>query len=63
VDARGIDEPVSAVRALLRDPVRARAMGAAGRAAVESFFNWERVVADLMRLGDEQHSRALARSA
>ncbi|HEU5217188.1 MAG TPA: glycosyltransferase, partial [Gemmatimonadales bacterium] len=45
------------IQVLLDDPARARALGAGGRKAVESFYNWPRVVADLRGLS------AAARSA
>jgi len=38
-----------AVAGLLRDPARARTLGAAGRARMEREFGWDRVVADLGR--------------
>jgi phosphatidylinositol alpha-1,6-mannosyltransferase len=37
----------SALRDLLTAPHHGRALGAAGRRAVETFFNWDRVIADL----------------
>jgi phosphatidylinositol alpha-1,6-mannosyltransferase len=39
-----------AVAGLLADPVRARAMGAAGRRQVEDELSWAAVVARLQRL-------------
>ena len=45
------------IQGLLEHPERAAALGAAGRRAVESFYNWPRVVADLRALS------ATARSA
>jgi sugar transferase (PEP-CTERM/EpsH1 system associated) len=36
-----------AIRGLLRDPTRARALGAAGRAHVEAHYDWEAVLAPL----------------
>jgi len=33
----------AAIRTLLTDPARREAMGRAGRAAVESHYNWARV--------------------
>lgn len=59
VDALEPEAPAAAVHALLLDPARARAMGAAGRAFVERVANWDRVVADLTRLGDA-HARVPA---
>lgn len=53
-DEQGV---VRAIEGLLDDPARARALGAAGRRATESFYNWPRVVADLRAIS------AAARSA
>lgn len=53
VDAEDPDAVARAVAALLGDRGRAAAMGAAGRRAVESFYNWSRVVADLRALSAE----------
>jgi phosphatidylinositol alpha-1,6-mannosyltransferase len=47
------DDPetvAAAVAALLADPDRARALGAGGRRVVETFYHWDRVVADLRDL-------------
>jgi phosphatidyl-myo-inositol dimannoside synthase len=53
VDADGVDAVAEAVSGLLLDPgLRAR-LGAAGRRAVESHYNWDRVTADLRRIGHE----------
>jgi phosphatidylinositol alpha-1,6-mannosyltransferase len=53
VDAERVDAVADAVGRLLDDaPLRAR-LGAAGRRAVESHYNWNRVTADLMRIGHE----------
>ena len=41
------------VRSLLDDHDQARRMGAAGRRAVETFFNWDRVVLAMRALGRE----------
>ena len=46
----------AAIAGLLDDPERARQLGAAGRAAVERFFNWSRVVDDLRAVSDEARS-------
>jgi phosphatidylinositol alpha-1,6-mannosyltransferase len=46
----------AAIAGLLEDPVRARQFGAAGRASVERFFNWSRVVADLRAVSAEARS-------
>jgi phosphatidyl-myo-inositol dimannoside synthase len=41
------------VRFLLEDRALARRMGHAGRRAVERYFNWDRVTADIRAIGDE----------
>jgi phosphatidylinositol alpha-1,6-mannosyltransferase len=53
VDADGVDPVVEAVSGLLGDPARRARLGAAGRRAVESHYNWDRVTADLRRIGHE----------
>jgi phosphatidylinositol alpha-1,6-mannosyltransferase len=62
VDPDNIEEVCRAVRTLLDNPERAREMGAAGRRAVETYYNWDRVAADLMRIGHELGSRSTWRS-
>jgi phosphatidylinositol alpha-1,6-mannosyltransferase len=53
VDAESPEAVGHAVEALLDDaPLRAR-LGAAGRRSVESYYNWDRVAADLARIGRE----------
>ena len=42
-----------AVNRLLTDEPLRRQMGAAGRQAVETYFNWERVSRDLLRIDAE----------
>jgi glycosyltransferase involved in cell wall biosynthesis len=42
-----------AVRRLLDDPALRSRLGQAGRRAVESFYNWDRVATDLRRIGHE----------
>jgi phosphatidylinositol alpha-1,6-mannosyltransferase len=37
----------AAIGGLLRDPVRRRALGAAGRLAAEQYFNWDRVAREV----------------
>jgi len=57
------EEPAAvgvALRQLLLDPPRARAMGEAGRRAVESSFNWDRVVHDLRMMSASAASAASA---
>jgi glycosyltransferase involved in cell wall biosynthesis len=47
------DDPAAvaaAVNELLANPERRRQLGAAGRKAVEAYYNWDRVVADLNRI-------------
>lgn len=46
----------AAIAGLLDDPGRALRFGSAGRAAVERFFNWSRVVADLRAVSAEARS-------
>jgi len=43
----------AAVIRLLGDEALRRRMGAAGRAAVETHYNWDRVAADLIRIDRE----------
>jgi phosphatidylinositol alpha-1,6-mannosyltransferase len=50
------DDPgavAQAVVALLGDGERRAALGAAGRRAVETYYNWDRVVRDVRRIEDE----------
>jgi phosphatidyl-myo-inositol dimannoside synthase len=53
VDADGVDPVVEAVSGLLGDPARRARLGRAGRRAVESHYNWDRVTSDLRRIGHE----------
>jgi phosphatidyl-myo-inositol dimannoside synthase len=53
VDAARPAPVIEAVRRLLRDRELARRLGAGGRKAVESFYNWDRVAADFARIGHE----------
>jgi len=53
VDAESPDIVASEIRRLLDDPAAAQRLGAAGRRAVETHYNWDRVVADLTRIGHE----------
>jgi phosphatidylinositol alpha-1,6-mannosyltransferase len=48
VDGRDVGAVADAVGALLADPVRGRALGAAGRARVERHFTWSRVASQLV---------------
>jgi phosphatidylinositol alpha-1,6-mannosyltransferase len=59
VDAESTGAVADAVRLLLRNRDLARRLGAAGRKAVESFYNWDRVAADVLRIGNE-HARPVA---
>ena len=53
VDAERVDGVAEAIGRLLDDaPLRAR-LGAAGRRAVETHYNWNRVTGDLVRIGHE----------
>jgi phosphatidylinositol alpha-1,6-mannosyltransferase len=49
-DPRSPEAVAAAVTALLDDPARARAMGAAGRAWVEQRWSWTTIAADLAAL-------------
>jgi phosphatidylinositol alpha-1,6-mannosyltransferase len=53
VDAERPAAVAEALRRLLDDPGLRRRMGGAGRRAVETYYNWDRVVADLGRIGHE----------
>ena len=63
VDAEGPAAVAEAVVRLLDDrELRAR-LGAAGRRAVETYYNWDRVADDLARLGRELAQRAMPQVA
>jgi len=53
LDAEDPGAFAAALRSLLQDHDRAARMGAAGRRAVETFFNWDRVVLAMRTLGRE----------
>lgn len=53
VDAERPEEVADAVRTLLRDRALARKFGAAGRRAIESYYNWDRVTSELLSLAGE----------
>jgi phosphatidyl-myo-inositol dimannoside synthase len=53
VDPTVPDPAIEAVRLLLRDGELARRLGAGGRSAAESFYNWDRVAAEMHELGVE----------
>ena len=50
VDAGGPEPIAAAIIALLANVERRRAMGAAGRRAVETYYNWDRVARDFIRI-------------
>lgn len=55
------DDPAAVAAAvvdLLRDDERRRRMGAAGRRAVERFYNWDRVARDVIGIDEELRRRA-----
>ena len=53
VDAERPEEVSRALCSLLDDRALAQRLGAAGRQAVESYYNWDRVTADLADIGHE----------
>ncbi|HET8650608.1 MAG TPA: glycosyltransferase family 4 protein [Gemmatimonadales bacterium] len=53
VDSENAEDVAAAIRKVLTTPGLAEALGRAGRAAVESYFNWERVTADLRAIAAE----------
>ncbi|MEO7986243.1 MAG: glycosyltransferase family 4 protein [Gemmatimonadales bacterium] len=53
VDAENAAAVAAALRRLLDDPALRVRMGAAGRRMVERHYNWDRVTADLVRIGHE----------
>lgn len=53
VEAEQPDAVAEAVARLLDDPPLRARLGAAGRRAAESHYNWDRVTADLRRIGQE----------
>jgi phosphatidylinositol alpha-1,6-mannosyltransferase len=63
VDATLPGPGLAAVRRLLDDPELARRMGAAGRRAAETHYNWDRVASDVIRIGREVAERHTARLA
>jgi glycosyltransferase involved in cell wall biosynthesis len=50
VDPESVNDAAAAIRRLLGDPGLAARLGAGGRLAAETYFNWSRVTADLRRL-------------
>jgi phosphatidylinositol alpha-1,6-mannosyltransferase len=53
VDAERAEAVTAALRRLLDDHGLRRRLGHAGRRAVEEHYNWDRVAADLVRIGQE----------
>jgi phosphatidylinositol alpha-1,6-mannosyltransferase len=53
VDSTDPAAVLAAVRSLLADPALARRLGAGGRRAVETYYNWDRVAADVLAIGRE----------
>jgi phosphatidyl-myo-inositol dimannoside synthase len=63
VDAERPEAVAQALRRLLDDPALARRLGEGGRRAVVERYNWDRVAADLARIGHETGAAALARAS
>ena len=57
VDSTDVQAVSAAVEALLRDRERGQRLGQGGRKAVEEYFNWDRVTADVRRTGEEFGTR------
>jgi phosphatidylinositol alpha-1,6-mannosyltransferase len=53
VDAERPEVVAEAVRLLLNNADMAKRLGVEGRRMVESFYNWDRVTSDMMRIGEE----------
>jgi phosphatidylinositol alpha-1,6-mannosyltransferase len=53
VDAEGPSAAIAAVRLLLADRALAGRLGAGGRHAVETYYNWQRVTTELAGIGHE----------
>jgi phosphatidylinositol alpha-1,6-mannosyltransferase len=53
VSAAGPDEAAAAVSRLLDDKMLAQRLGVGGRQAVETYYNWNRVAAELQGIGQE----------
>ena len=53
VDSTSVEAVADAVRLLLRDRELSQRLGTAGRRAVESYFNWDRVTQDVFRIAEE----------
>jgi phosphatidyl-myo-inositol dimannoside synthase len=61
VDAERPEAVADALRRLLADPALRRRLGEGGRRAVVERYNWNRVAADLERIGHEAGTVAMAR--
>ena len=59
VNAEDPEVVADAVRRLLRDGSLAHRLGAGGRKAVETFYNWDRVTSEMIRIGRELGSTRL----
>jgi phosphatidyl-myo-inositol dimannoside synthase len=57
VDGRQAEPVIEAVRLLLHNRDLAERLGRGGRHAVESFYNWDRVVSDIRQIGAELGTR------
>jgi phosphatidyl-myo-inositol dimannoside synthase len=53
VDSTNLRAVIEVVQALLQDQELAHRLGRGGRRAVETYFNWDRVTADVRRTGSE----------
>jgi phosphatidylinositol alpha-1,6-mannosyltransferase len=53
VDSENLEDVSSAVRRLLDNKTLAGLLGAGGRHAVETYYNWRRVATDLYEIGRE----------
>lgn len=53
VNSEGPNEASAAVSRLLDDRITAQRLGAGGRQAVQTYYNWNRVAADLASIGQE----------
>jgi phosphatidylinositol alpha-1,6-mannosyltransferase len=62
VDAESAEAVANALGGMLQDVALRKRMGSAGRRAVEKYYNWDRVIADLVAIGHE-HSATGARKA
>jgi phosphatidyl-myo-inositol dimannoside synthase len=53
VDPTAAGEVAGAIDRVLSDPALARKLGAGGRRAVETYFNWDRVTREMIQIADE----------